>query len=90
MSVLAKKKLARKAPCIRHASARRNASMVIILSIIIIILFKERINDYLEKKLGKYLENWSKYCNFFRARNFLKNFENFIFQTLNHRDMAIS
>ena len=52
-----------------------------ILSIIIIILFKERINDYLEKKMGQYLENWPKYCNFCRPRNFLKNFENIIFQT---------
>ena len=28
----------------------------IILSILIIMLFKERINDYLEKELGQYLE----------------------------------
>ena len=37
------------------------AYWAIILLILIIILFKERINDYLEKKLGQYLENWPKY-----------------------------
>ena len=42
------------------------AYWAIILSILIIILFKERINDFLEeKKLGQYLEIWPKYCNFF-------------------------
>ena len=56
------------------------AYWAIILSILIIILFKERINDYLEKKLGQYLENWPRHCNFCRPRNFLKNFENFIFK----------
>ena len=55
-----------------------------------IILFKERINNSLEKKLGRYLENWPRHCSFCRRRNFLKIFENFIFQTWNHRDSAIS
>ena len=66
------------------------AYWAIILSILIIILFKERINDYLEKKWGQYLENWPKNCKFCRPRNVLKNFENFIFQTWNHRDSDIS
>ena len=57
------------------------ACWAIILSILIITMFKERINDYLEKKLGQYLENWPRYCNFCQPINFLKNFENFIFQT---------
>ena len=46
------------------------AYWAIILSILIIILFKERINDYLEKKLRQYLENWLKYCIFFPPRIF--------------------
>ena len=39
-----------------------------------IILFKERINDHIEK-LGQFLENWPKYCNFVGQeilRKFLK------------------
>ena len=51
----------------------------IILSILIIILFKERINDYVEIKLGQYLENLPRHCNFCLPRIFLKNFEDFIF-----------
>ena len=41
----------------------------------------ESINDYLEKKNGQYLENWPKNCKFCWLRNFLKIFDNFIFQT---------
>ena len=48
------------------------------LSILILILFKERINDYLEKKLGQYLKNWPTYCNFCRPKFFLKIFEIFL------------
>ena len=46
---------------------------------LIIILFKDRINYYLEKKMVQYLENWPNYFNFCWPRNVLKIFENFIF-----------
>ena len=52
------------------------AYWAIILSVLIIILFKERINDYQEKKMGQYLENWPRYCNFCRPKKNLKKFEN--------------
>ena len=53
----------------------------VFFSILIIIMFKGNIRDYLEKKSGQYLKNWPRYCNFCRPKDFLKIFEIFVFQT---------
>ena len=44
----------------------------VFFSILIIIMFKGNIRDYLEKKSGQYLKNWPRYCNFCRPKEFLK------------------
>ena len=52
-----------------------------VFSILIIIMFKGNIRDYLENISGQYLKNWPRYCNFCRPKDFLQFFEIFVFQT---------
>ena len=66
------------------------AYKAIILSILIIILFKERINDYLEKKWVNILKIGRNIAIFVGQEIFWKILRISFFQTWNHRYSAIS